>query len=108
MRIARVEVWDDTYLYRFKDETVNTDRSTADKIVDKIKGLFGISGFNLVSKERHGFPFIPVAYLRNDEGPCWAPVQRHIEDYEEAFSYLCEHTKAYALLFSQRYEKASS
>ena len=96
VRIAWVEVWDDTYLYRFKDETVNPDRSTADKIVDKIKGLFGISGFNLVSKERHGFPFIPVAYLRNDEGPCWAPVQRNIEDFEEAFSYLCENNKAYA------------
>jgi len=96
VRIAWVEVWDDTYMYRFKDETVDPERNIVSRTMDKIKGLFGISGFNLVSKERHGFPFIPVAYLRNDEGPCWAAVQKNIEDYEEAFSYLCENNKAYA------------
>ena len=96
VRIAWVEVWDDTYMYRFKDETVDPERNIVNKTIDKIKGMFGISGFNLVSKTKHGFPFIPVAYLRNDEGPCWAAVQRNIEDYEEAFSYLCENNKAYA------------
>lgn len=96
IRVEWVEVWDDTYMYRFKDETVSDDRSIADKIIDKIKGVFGISGYNLVSKTRHGFPFVPVAYTRNNDGPCWSAVQKNIEDYEEAFSYLCENNKAYA------------
>lgn len=91
-----VEVWDNKYLYRFKDETVAEDRSVTNRILDKIKGAFGISGYNYVDKKEHGFPFVPVAYARNNDGPCWAAVQRNIEDYEEAFSYLCENNKAYA------------
>lgn len=94
-RIEWVEVWDDTYLYRYKND-IAPDKSIKDKVVDKIKNVFGMNGYTLVTKEKHGFPFIPVAYCRNEDGPCWSPVQRLIEDYEEAFSYLCENNKAYA------------
>ncbi len=94
-RIEWVEVWDDTYLYRYKNDVAN-DKSIKDRVLDTIKNIFGMNGYALVSKEKHGFPFIPVAYVRNEEGPCWSPVQRLIEDYEEAFSYLCENNKAYA------------
>lgn len=94
-RIEWVEVWDDTYLYRYKND-ISPDKSIKDKMVDKIKDIFGMNGYALVTKEKHGFPFIPVAYCRNEDGPCWSPVQRLIEDYEEAFSYLCENNKAYA------------
>lgn len=96
VRVQWVEVWDNKYLYRFKDETVAEDRSVINKVLDKIKGIFGISGFNFVEKKEHGFPFVPVAYARNEDGPCWSAVQKNIEDYEEAFSYLCENNKAYA------------
>jgi hypothetical protein len=91
-----VEVWDNKYLYRFKDETVDEGRSIASKIIDKIKNVFGISGYHFVSKQEHGYQFVPVSYARNNDGPCWAAVQRNIEDYEESFSYLCENNKAYA------------
>ena len=94
-RIEWVEVWDDTYLYRYKND-ISPDKSIKDKVVDKIKDIFGMNGYALVTREKHGFPFIPVAYCRNEDGPCWSPVQRLIEDYEEAFSYLCENNKAYA------------
>ena len=66
------------------------------KVFDVIKDIFGINGYDMVSIEKHGFPFIPIAYTRNDDGPCWAPVQRNIEDYEEAFSYLSESNKSLA------------
>lgn len=95
-RTEWVEVWDDTYMYRFRNDTVDEKRSTVDKVMDKIKGVFGINGYNLVSKTKHGFPFIPVAYVRNEDGPCWSVVQKTIEDYEVAFSYLCDNNKAYA------------
>lgn len=85
-----VEVWDDTYLYRYK-KAVNENGA-----VSIIKKLFGLDGYKLESQERHGFEFIPVAYVRNDDGPCWHAVQKNIEDYEEAFSYLCDNNKAYA------------
>lgn len=55
-----------------------------------------MNGYALVEKKEHHFNSIPVAYIRNDEGPCWSNVQKNIEDYEEAFSYLCENNKAYA------------
>lgn len=85
-----VEVWDETYLYRYRHG------AEGGSLVDKIKEIFGINGYKLVKKQKHGFNFLPVAYVRNDDGPCWSSVQRNIEDYEEAFSYLCESNKAYA------------
>lgn len=94
-QIEWVEVWDDTYMYRFKND-VRRDASLVSQAIVKIKDIFGMNGYALVEKKKHGFPFIPVAYIRNDDGPCWSPVQRNIEDYEEAFSYLCESNKAYA------------
>lgn len=88
-----VEVWDDTYYYRYSRSVSN---GKVDTLINKIKGLFGVGGYTLVEKKPHGFPFIPVSYMRNDDGPCWHAVQRNIEDYEVAFSYLCENNKAYA------------
>lgn len=95
-RIEWVEVWDETFLYRFKNDIADKDKTVLQKAIDRIKGMFGIDGYACVSKEKHGFQTVPVAYVRNEDGPCWANVQRNIEDYEEAFSYLCENNKAYA------------
>lgn len=89
-RTEWVEVWDEKYLRRYKRGL------KGNKVVETIKDIFGIGGYELVTIEEHGFPFIPVAYTRNDDGPCWAPVQRNIEDYEEAFSYLSESNKSLA------------
>lgn len=87
-----VEVWDDKDFYRYKKSLDGND----DTLIARFKKLFGFSGYTLVENKPHGFPSIPVAYVRNDEGPCWHAVQRNIEDYEQAFSYLCENNKAYA------------
>ena len=51
VRIAWVEVWDDTYMYRFKDETVDPERNVVSRTIDKIKGLFGISGLSNFRKK---------------------------------------------------------
>ncbi len=88
-----LEVWDDRYLYRF-NRTV--DGKTDGEYVTVIKDDYAAIGWRLVSKNEHGFPFLPVAYSRRDNGPCWAAVQSNIEDYEEAFSHLVENNKAYA------------
>lgn len=95
-RIEWVEVWDDTYLYRYKRDVGSKDKNKIEKAFEFIKSAFGVGGYALVTKQKHGFPFIPVAYVRNENGPCWSAVQRNIEDYEEAYSYLCENNKAYA------------
>lgn len=85
-----VEIWDDTYMYRAK-------RGVGDnRIITKIKDIFGLNGFAVVSQERHGFNFVPVAYHRSRDGACWQPSQNTIEIYEEAVSHFCENNKAYA------------
>lgn len=89
-RTEWIEVWDNTFLRRYKRA------ADGNSVVQKIKSMFGLYGYELVAESRHGFPFVPVSYMRIDSGPCWAPVQRNIEDYEEAFSYLTEANKAFA------------
>ena len=84
-----VEVWDKDNLYRFKRDT----KSISSTILD----IFGLNGFKQVGEAKpHGFPFIPVAYHVNTEGPAWAFSQDTIEKYEEAMSYFFENNKAYA------------
>lgn len=92
-RIEWVEAWDKDKFYRLKKDLSG---GTAKNVARKIASIFGASEYTCVEEKRHGFPFIPVAYARNEDGPCWSAVQRNIEDYEEAFSYLCENNKAYA------------
>ena len=88
-----VEAWDKQKFYRFKKDV---KQGKVKEVVTKIAKIFGIDNYTLVEEKYHGFQFVPVAYARNDKGPCWSMVQRNIEDYEEAFSYLCENNKAYA------------
>lgn len=84
-----VEVWDDKYLYRFKRDVKS--------ISSTILNVFGLNGFKQVGEPMlHGFPFVPVAYYCNPEGPAWAFSQDTIEKYEEAMSYFFENNKAYA------------
>lgn len=88
-----VEIWDDTYLYRARRSLANTKVS---KIVERIKEVFGISGFEIYYQKEHGFDRCPIAYFRDENGPCFLPSQSTIETYEEAFSYFCENNRAYA------------
>ena len=85
-----VEIWDDKYLYRAKR---GLSKST---IVQKIKDFFGLSGYEIIYQKPHGFDRCPVAYYREEAGPCFLPAQSTIETYEEAFSYFCENNRAYA------------
>lgn len=88
-----VEAWDDKKFYRFKKAAKD---GKVTEILKKIAKVFGIDNYTCVEEKEHGFQFVPVAYARNEDGPCWSMVQKNIEDYEEAFSYLCENNKAYA------------
>lgn len=85
-----VEVWDDKYMYRAKRGISQSD------LVQRIKETFGLAGYTIVDQQEHGFNFVPVAYYRNEEGPCWAFSQQTIEHYEEAVSYFFENNKAFA------------
>jgi hypothetical protein len=85
------EVWDDKFLYRYKQGT-----TLMDKAKNAIKGIFGLDGYQLVSREPHNFTSIPVAYHRVEGGACWTPAQDCIDKYELAVSHLCQNNMTYA------------
>lgn len=85
-----LEVWDKAYLYRYRRAETGL-RS----VVNAALGVFGVSGYELVSKAAHGFPFIPVAYRRDDDGPCWSGSQDSIDGYEMSFSQMAQNNQAF-------------
>ena len=85
-----VEIWDDKKLYRARRGIAKSG------IMQYIKEIFGISGFEIYEEKEHGYDRCPVVYYREESGPCFLPSQATIETYEEAFSYFCENNRAYA------------
>jgi hypothetical protein len=83
-----LEVWDDEFLTRYK-------KATGKKMTERILNMFGIDGYTRVSKELHGFPFVPVAYMRDNDGACWTPSQNSIESFELSFSQMAQNNQAY-------------
>ena len=90
-----IDVWDDTHYFRFVDRSKgNGDNSEQQQ--QKV-GEFNVDGYELEFSQRHGFDKIPVAYKRNDSGPCWSQVQELIEHYERSFSALAQSNHAFGL-----------
>lgn len=85
-----MEVWDKDNLYRYKRNAGNYK-----KIIDRIAGVFGSDGWQQVDSAPHGFPFIPVAYKRNDDGPCWEASRDSIDSYDLSFSQMAHNNEAY-------------
>lgn len=85
-----IDVWDNEYYYRFVESDGDTDEKK------DVQG-FDVGGYVLEIMERHGFDRIPVAYKRNDFGPCWSQVQEAIEHYEAAFSRLAQSNHEFGL-----------
>lgn len=88
--IEWLEVWDKTYLYRYKKA-----ENGVKGIVNKVLGIFGIDGYELVDQSAHGFPFVPVAYRRDDDGACWSPSQDACDGYEMSFSQMAQSNQAF-------------
>lgn len=87
-----LEVWDDKYYYLYKQ---NGEKHRT--VTDKILGIFGVSGFSRAEKRPHGFPFVPVAYRRNDDGPCWLPSQDSCDSYDMSFSQMAQNNQAFGV-----------
>lgn len=89
-----IDVWDNTHYFRFVDNS----ESNGDNNENQQKvGNFNVDGYELEFSKRHGFERIPVAYKRNDSGPCWSQVQELIEHYEQSFSRLAQSNAAFGL-----------
>ena len=87
-----MELWDSQYFYRFK-----RNEKGLGKVINAVKGMFNMSGFELAQPvAKHGFPSIPVAYYRDEDGACWSKSQDTIDQYEVAFSQMSQNNQAYA------------
>lgn len=85
-----MEVWDKNTLYRYKRNGENYKTAK-----DLIAGFFGSDGWQRVESKPHGFPFIPVAYKRNDDGPCWSASRDSIDSYDLSFSQMAHNNEAF-------------
>lgn len=87
-----LEVWDNTYLTRLKKTGERYQN-----VYEKILGSLGASGYTVQSRKRHGFPFVPVAYKRNEDGPCWLPSQDSCDSYDMSFSQMAQNNQAFGV-----------
>ena len=91
--VSWVEVWDDEYLTRYRQAKTGVAGA-----VGALKDYFGMDGYEVVLRQKHGFTRCPVVYLRDkDNGPCWNNVQCLIDDYEVALSYFAKNNAGAAL-----------
>jgi hypothetical protein len=88
-----VEVWDNEYLTRYKQS-----KTGIKGVVNGLKDYFGMDGYEVVYRSRHGFSRCPIHYKRDKEnGPCWNKIQCLIDDYEVALSYFAKNNAGAAL-----------
>lgn len=85
-----MEVWDERNLCRYK-RSGKAYRS----LKEKIAGWLGSEGWEKVEEKAHGFPFVPVAYKRNDDGPCWSASRDSIDSFDLSFSQMAHNNEAF-------------
>ena len=92
-----IDVWDETHYFRFVDKSQGDGANAGNTEKQPKVGDFNVDGYELEFSKPHGFDRIPVAYKRNDAGPCWSPVEELIEHYESSFSRLAQSNHAFGL-----------
>ena len=85
-----VDVWDKKYYYCLVSDNGKGEEMKGTAVEDSPLAKYDISGFTIIEQRPHGFPYVPIVYVRNDEGPCWAFSQELIDQYEMAFSRLAQ------------------
>ncbi len=96
--IDRLEVWDKTYLYRLRRASESNDNPVP-LTFGKGGDARTLDGYVFADPTTgaapHGFNRVPVAYLRDEGGPCWSASQDSIDEYEMAFSQMAHNNKAF-------------
>lgn len=85
-----LEVYDDKYVTLLK-------RGVGSGVTFKQKflGLFGVDGYVEVQRSLHGFNRVPVAYFRDEDGPCWSPARSSIKGFEFSFCQMAQNNSAF-------------
>lgn len=90
-KVRWVEIWDNKNLTRMKSAASSDNEETQMTFYDKYK----IDGYELVEQSPHGFDFVPVAYMRDENGPSWSDTQDLIDEYELSFSQMAHNNKTF-------------
>lgn len=90
-----IDVWDNRYYYRFVKD--GDPQNVLQKARQWLLNFFSTDSYELEDMQPHGFDRIPVAYMRDDNGPCWTPSEETIENYEIAFSRLAQSNHDFGL-----------
>lgn len=94
----RLEVWDKTYLYRLH-RPASCSENPVPLTFGRGVDTYMLDGYVYDDPTQgavaHGFDRVPIAYWRNDDGPCWSASQDSIEEYEMAFSQMAHNNKAF-------------
>lgn len=87
-----LEVWDtrNYYLLRRSGEKYRG-------VLERVLAAMGAEGYSVVKSQVHGFPFVPVAYKRNEGGPCWMASQDSCDAYDMSFSQMAHNNQAYGV-----------
>lgn len=99
--VPYLEVWDDKHCTLFSYSTeagnkkgISWDSETFEMIITDSSDP---DGWVMVGEPiKHAFKKIPIVYLKNEDGACWAGVQDLIDKLELALSQLFENNKSYA------------
>lgn len=96
-----LDVWDDRYFYRLRNSAPADNKQAALETPKYPKTTlfnnYDVTGWQVEIMEPHGFRKIPVAYHRDDNGPCWTFSQENIDNYEMAFSRLAQSNHDFGL-----------
>ena len=90
-----IDVWDNKMYYRFVAD--GEPSSAMDKVKQAVLKIFNAEGYRIEEETPHNFDSIPVAYMRDDNGPCWTFSQESIEHYELSFSNLAHNNHDFGL-----------
>lgn len=103
--ITFIDVWDYKYFICLSEGVMPEDEigEEDDGVIgipipkDSTLSEFDLSGYKVVECTPHNFNSIPVAYHRDNAGPCWTASQDAIENYEMAFSRLAQSNHDFGL-----------
>lgn len=90
------EAWDRRFYYRFRSSVFDGSDYSDDSESSGVSVCgFDMSGYVCDEVSEHGFKYVPVAYFRRSDGPCWSDINELVWEYEVAFSQMAQNNKAF-------------
>ena len=92
---SRIDVFTDKEVFNLVEDNSDEGYNSSIKFLN---GKYTVDGYRLATDTpiKHGLPFVPIAYYRDEDGAWWSKSQKTIEEFEWAFSCLTHSNMAFA------------